>query len=163
MNKEQLVELVTTGSAAEADQLAERLRRAGIGALANAEPVQPEPAYMGKIPALRYRSFVLVGEPDRERALAMIRAEQPPQTPQGSATTGEIEAELADGARRDFEGDEDCDRDGVPDESPEAWQNRDWSERWHDIADRGTRWFVRPALFALAAMCIYAMARCAVA
>lgn len=160
MKRPQLVELVTTASAAEAEHLARRLRRAGILALANAEPVHPDPGHVGRTPPLHFRCFVLVAEQDRERALAMIYADQ---VSEGSAPPVEILAELADHAERDREGEADCDGDGLDDDSGTAWQNRVWGERWHGIADQVWRWVVRLAWFVLGAATVYAVVRLALA
>ncbi len=83
-----LVELTATGTAAEAERLAARLRERGIVALANAAPAATPPPGGGG-----FRSCVEVIATDLERARAMLEAEQ---TPEGDAPRHEVES-LLDG------------------------------------------------------------------
>lgn len=89
-----LVELVATESAAEAAQLAAKLRKLGIAAIANAEFVPPDPQRTEHASATDPRSFVLVPKAELDRAWDAIHAAQPRE---GAATDEEIQAALASG------------------------------------------------------------------
>lgn len=73
--EQHFVELTETSSASEASALAARLRRAGIIALANAEPY----LYHGSRHGLGqgFRTFVMVFEAELERAIEVVNAEIP--------------------------------------------------------------------------------------
>lgn len=156
MTRDRLVELVATSSSTEAQELVARLARAGINARPNAAPVPTDPAHTGKVPPPSYRFFVVVAEPDRERALEFVRGEQ---VPEGKATTDEIDSALAEYAQRDRDCESDCDGDGVDDDSDESWQNRVWGERWHRAADNVWRWFAWLGFAVLVSALTYALVK----
>jgi hypothetical protein len=121
--REHLVELTATGSVAEADLLAARLRRAGVVALANAGPVD------GSVGS-GFGARVVVLASDRERAKALLTGEQ---VAEGHVPAAEIEAELYDPARL-----EQLERE--LDERPVWWRHR----LVH--GERATMWAIRVGL-----------------
>tara|TARA_R110002072_G_scaffold241027_1_gene399528 strand:+ start:78594 stop:79070 length:477 start_codon:yes stop_codon:yes gene_type:complete len=72
--KQHFVELLETEFASEASALAAKLRRAGIIALANAEPYPKTPGARGNL-RQDYRTFVMVFASDLDLALELLNTE----------------------------------------------------------------------------------------
>src|SRR5688572_17696055 len=108
-----LVELTTTASVAEAHELAARLRRSGIVALANAAPLPHERGWRGFVLEQRYRPYVAVLAAEADGARALLYAEH---RAEGDATPDEIAAELEAAAAAAGRGDDDGDDAGDTDD-----------------------------------------------
>ena len=81
------MEFTEVGSAREAEELAARLRKHGIVALANAEPLPKRRSARG----VEYRPFVVVLRADVDKAYALLEAWS---VAEGHAPRAEIEREL---------------------------------------------------------------------
>jgi len=88
---EHLVEFTEAASAREAEELAARLRRHGIVALANAEPLPRRRSWRGVAMPEEFRPFVVVLRADVDKAHAFLDAET---VAEGQTPRAEIEREL---------------------------------------------------------------------
>lgn len=114
----QLVELTETESASEAHELAARLRRHGIVAVANAEAPSEQRSDRGILLREQRRPVVLVLAAEHERALDHLESEM---APEGDASRDEIERDL-----QAAEEDLDAGRDGAEPSRLEAFFAQVW-------------------------------------
>jgi hypothetical protein len=149
--EQHLVELTTTASVGEANELAARLRRAGIVALANAAPLPREHGWRGSASEQRYRAYVAVLAAEADRARELLYAEH---RAEGDATPDEIAAELDAIAAADERADGDADDSDSGDASrgPEIAEQESLDDTpFHRGLERAWRWLWRAALVMLLA------------